>query len=360
MKRKKSEDIAGEIRKLINTEKYGDGTRLPPERELAKKLGTTQLTINKAISMLQAEGLVDKRHGSGNYALRKSKFKTVSFLVEEIGSSPNPIWYAAYEAFHMLATSRGITVRLCIIPQDCVNITKNHFEPSDLLVAALSLNPERVESILSHRIPVIWLEEYAGDLRGPSIHFDNYEAGRMAAEFMILKGCRKFLYVTFSMAKAASKYGDYTSDRRFEGFRRGIVDLGKGECSVQYYSCIGDFEKFSPELRPYFVKRGMIDGVLAFADSIAFYVIKAAFGAGRRVPEEMAVMGIDGLSWGEFQRPSLTSIRQPINLLGQKAFEIAGKIFAGEEVDGNISIKPEIVVRESAEFGGGLKKVVNS
>ncbi|HBC89593.1 MAG TPA: hypothetical protein DCZ94_21865 [Lentisphaeria bacterium] len=359
MKRKKSEDIASEIRKLINTEEYIDGTRLPPERTLAKKLGTTQLTINKAISMLQAEGLVDKRHGSGNYALRKSRFKTVCFLVEEIGRTPNPIWYSAYEAFHILAMSKAINVRLCIIPHNCFNITKNHFDPSDLLVAALALNPERVASISSHKIPVIWLEEYEEPLVGPSIYFDNFEAGRMAADFMIRKGCRKFLYVTFSMAKASSKYGDFTSDRRFDGLRRGIVELGKGECSVQYYSCIGDFEKFTPELKPYFETKGMIDGVLAFSDRIAFYAIKAALEAGRKIPEELAVMGIDGLPWGEFQRPSLTSIRQPINEIGLKAFEVANQIFSGNEVDKAIRIKPEIIIRESTSFGGGLKKAVN-
>ncbi|GEM_PF-3748930 len=359
MKRKKSEDIAGEIRKLINAEDYKDGTRLPPERTLAKKLGTTQLTINKAISMLQAEGLVDKRHGSGNYALRKSRFKTVSFLVEEIGNSPNPIWYSEYESFHMSAMDKGINVRLCIIPHHCIDVTKNHFDPSDLLVSALSLNPERVASISSHGIPVIWLEEYEGELQGPSVVFDNFEAGRMAAEYMIGKGCRKFLYVTFSMAKTASRYGDFTSDRRFEGFRRGIVENGKGECSCQYYSCIGEFSKFSPELRPYFEKPGLVDGVLTFCDNVAFHVMKAAFEAGRRIPEELAVMGIDGLPWGDFQRPPLTSIKQPINKMGQKAFEVAQQIFAGKEPAKITKIKPEIIVRESTDFGR-VEKACNS
>jgi len=310
--------------------------------------------------VLQAEGLVEKRHGSGNYALRKSKFKTVTFLVEQTGRSPNPIWYAAYEAFHMLAVAKGITVRLCIIPGDCINITKNHFDQSDLFVAALALNPERVASISSHGIPVIWLEEYEGRLPGPSVCFDNFEAGRIAAEFLIGKGCRKLLYVTFSMSKHGSRYGDFTSDRRFEGFRRGIVEYGKGACSVQYYTCVGDFVKFTPELRPYFETRGMIDGVLAFCDNTACLVIKAAFDAGRKVPEELAVMGIDGLPWGEFQRPSLTSVIQPINEIGLKAFEVAERIFNGEKVEDVAKLEPEIVARESTNFGGGLKKACNS
>ncbi|HOK04531.1 MAG TPA: substrate-binding domain-containing protein [Victivallales bacterium] len=352
--------ITDEIRKLIDSKCFDDNAKLPSERRLAKLLGTTQVTINKALTLLQNEGTIVKKHGSGNYVLRRSKYVTINFLIEEIGQRLNPIWYSIYEAFYFAASlNKGVKVKLDIIPKDCHYITREHFENADILISGIHLYPERVESILSHNIPVIWLQEYPEPLDGAFVCFDNFTAGKMAAEHLISTGCKKLLYVTFSMSYGMSSYGDYTSDLRFDGFRRGVVDFGMNECSLQFYSCFGDFSKFIPELYPFFTRENMVDGILTFADHIALYPIRAAKKAGRRIPEDLRIVGIDGQQLSEIHTPSLTTLRQPTEEIGKRALETAISILNNKPYEKIQKFKPELIIRESTSLNANLKGAEN-
>lgn len=55
------------LRKLIDKGGYRPGTRLPSERELVERFGCARLTVRRALQELEADGLVERRHGSGSY-----------------------------------------------------------------------------------------------------------------------------------------------------------------------------------------------------------------------------------------------------------------------------------------------------
>jgi GntR family transcriptional repressor for pyruvate dehydrogenase complex len=59
--------IADQIRALIRSGEYATGSRLPPERDLAKQLGVSRPSVREALIALEVEGLVDVRIGSGIY-----------------------------------------------------------------------------------------------------------------------------------------------------------------------------------------------------------------------------------------------------------------------------------------------------
>src|SRR5450631_2570481 len=61
--------IAEQIRTLIGSGEYPLGTRLPPERDLARQLGVSRPSVREALIALEVEGLVDVRVGSGIYVL---------------------------------------------------------------------------------------------------------------------------------------------------------------------------------------------------------------------------------------------------------------------------------------------------
>src|SRR6187397_828788 len=64
--------IADQIRALIRSGEFVAGSRLPPERDLAKQLGVSRPSVREALIALEVEGLVDVRIGSGIYVLRTS------------------------------------------------------------------------------------------------------------------------------------------------------------------------------------------------------------------------------------------------------------------------------------------------
>jgi GntR family transcriptional repressor for pyruvate dehydrogenase complex len=66
-----SDDLAGQIRRLIIREAISEGSRLPPERELAERFGASRPTVSQALRILSLMGLVEIRRGSGAYVLRR-------------------------------------------------------------------------------------------------------------------------------------------------------------------------------------------------------------------------------------------------------------------------------------------------
>ena len=61
--------IADQIRGLIKSGEFQPGSRLPPERDLAKQLGVSRPSVREALIALEVEGLVEVRIGSGIYVL---------------------------------------------------------------------------------------------------------------------------------------------------------------------------------------------------------------------------------------------------------------------------------------------------
>lgn len=62
--------IQAKLRDFVREEQIPPGRRLPPERELAQRLGVSRTSLRQALTALRVEGLIDVRHGDGIYLLR--------------------------------------------------------------------------------------------------------------------------------------------------------------------------------------------------------------------------------------------------------------------------------------------------
>jgi DNA-binding LacI/PurR family transcriptional regulator len=86
--------------------------------------------------------------------------------------------------------------------------------------------------------------------------------------------------------------------------------------------------------------------IIAANDMTAFGVISALAARGLRVPEDVSVIGFDGLSLGGRFNPGLTTIRQPIADMGSIAMDLAERKAADGSV-GHVMLQPELLVRAS-------------
>jgi len=68
---RRADEVAAQIRNLIIGEQIAEGARLPPERELAERFGASRPTVSQALRSLSLMGLVEIRHGSGAYVIRR-------------------------------------------------------------------------------------------------------------------------------------------------------------------------------------------------------------------------------------------------------------------------------------------------
>ncbi|MGX1565953.1 LacI family DNA-binding transcriptional regulator [Streptomyces sp. NPDC055506] len=96
--------------------------------------------------------------------------------------------------------------------------------------------------------------------------------------------------------------------------------------------------------------RPEITAVFGFNDLIAVGAMRTARRRGRVVPDDLAVLGFDGLSLGELVDPALTTLHIDKRRLGRLAVEQMARLCAGQEPlrGADAWVTPELVVRESA------------
>ncbi|WP_329277399.1 FadR/GntR family transcriptional regulator [Streptomyces sp. NBC_01451] len=77
------EQVLDRLRNYVVEGGLGAGDRLPPERDLAARLGVSRASVKQAIVVLEVQGLVEARHGGGTYLVRDSlEVEPVEQLVE--------------------------------------------------------------------------------------------------------------------------------------------------------------------------------------------------------------------------------------------------------------------------------------
>jgi DNA-binding LacI/PurR family transcriptional regulator len=111
----------------------------------------------------------------------------------------------------------------------------------------------------------------------------------------------------------------------------------------------------SPQLgyavtRRLLARREPFTALFAFNDISAIGAIRALRENGLRVPKDVSVIGFDDIQSAEFQNPALTTVRQPLHQMGKIAAETLLRRITrpgqGSRT-GQITVKPEIVLRES-------------
>jgi LacI family transcriptional regulator, galactose operon repressor len=88
--------------------------------------------------------------------------------------------------------------------------------------------------------------------------------------------------------------------------------------------------------------------LFAYNDISAIGAIRAFQESGLRVPQDVSVIGFDDIPAAAFNYPSLTTIRQPLHKMGEIAVDLlVGQLEHKREWQKDISVQPEIVIRES-------------
>lgn len=92
-----------------------------------------------------------------------------------------------------------------------------------------------------------------------------------------------------------------------------------------------------------------LDAVFVHSDLMAVGVLGAVEASGRRVPDDVAVVSCDDLSFAAYLRPPLTTVRVPLRETGAQAVEMLLRRLSGEDVDVETVLLPvELVVRQSS------------
>ncbi|HLK05457.1 MAG TPA: LacI family DNA-binding transcriptional regulator [Candidatus Acidoferrum sp.] len=97
--------------------------------------------------------------------------------------------------------------------------------------------------------------------------------------------------------------------------------------------------------------------LFAYNDISAIGAMRAFQEAGKRVPEDISVVGFDDINIASFSRPTLTTVRQPLKKMGRIAAKtLLDWIEGRSEYTPEIAVEPELVIRNSASTNPHARK----
>lgn len=138
-----------------------------------------------------------------------------------------------------------------------------------------------------------------------------------------------------------------TDDRR-RGFAKALDDAG---CTVpEERIAIGDYSQESGynNIQQWANERTLPTALFCASDTMAMGALLALHETNHRVPEDVAVVGFDGLPSSRYTIPPLTTVRQPVYEKGKAAADVlVDEIEESESSPIQKVLKPELVVRES-------------
>lgn len=153
--------------------------------------------------------------------------------------------------------------------------------------------------------PLVLVGEHIEASPFAHVTVDNRAAMRAATEHLLAHGCRRLALVGPAATDAAS----VALNRRAAGFHDALSRRGMAIADT----ALGTVTEFTPAegrraTQELLASGAVFDGVVAVNDSVAFGVMSALWDAGRRVPEEVAVIGMDDVVAARYSTPSLSTI----------------------------------------------------
>lgn len=290
-------------------------------KDVAKHAGVSVATVSRVLNNSGYVGKdtrikVEKAIKELNYkpnevarSLFKKQSSAIGLIVPDI---TNPFFPELARAVEDTAIQLGYNVILCNSDED-ENKEQNYLDVlqqqyvKGIIVSSNTMTAKQIEQL---NIPVVSIDRVIS--KGlPTIVVENKKGAMMATRFLQSKGCRRIGHI-----KGTS--GVVNAEERCEGYKE-IV--GGEPWFKETYITEGQYDMQSSiqATLELLQRHPDIDGIFAANDIMAIGAIKAAYQLGRKVPQDIAIIGFDGISLSKATTPELTTIQQPIYEMGEKA-----------------------------------------
>ncbi|WP_431430208.1 LacI family DNA-binding transcriptional regulator [Actinophytocola sp.] len=171
------------------------------------------------------------------------------------------------------------------------------------------------------------------------VDVDNVGGAQLAAERLLSAGRRR-------IATIAGPQDMTAGNDRLNGYRRALAAAGRKADRVAY----GEFTRESGEraMTELLDRHPDLDGVFAANDLMAMGALRCLRAAGRRVPEDVSVVGYDDIEMAKHTEPPLTTIHQPVVDQARTMTELLLTQIGGDPVGDPVVLPTELIERASA------------
>ncbi len=284
----------------------------------------------------QAVQTLDYRPNQIARSLSKKQLQTIGLIVPDI---TNPFFPELARAIEDVALKEGFTVILCNSDEQHEKELRYIESLQQKYIAGfiIATNQLPKDTYRSLNVPVVLLDRVL-DADLPSVTSQNEMGALMAVQYLIEKQAKEILFI--------SGPNDLEPvQQRLAGFKKGTANM-----TTHIYESPFDFNAAEKIAYDALQKHSSVDAVFASSDMIAFGVLKAANSLKIDIPNDLQVIGFDGIALGAIVTPGLTTIAQDIYALGETAANMLVTLIKGETLQQEHQmIATKLVIRETTK-----------
>lgn len=330
---------------------YPGGAQLPTESELCSEFGLSRQTIRRALQELVNSRILYKVQGSGTFVQAQLIKETQRHIAVVCTYAEEYIFPPIMKGIEQVISKEGYSVQISFTDNEVIREREALKRIlADDSIAGLIAEPSKsalpnpnlrlYDRIKEKGIPVVYFNAVYPGIHDPCVSMNDCLVAEEATTLLLQKGHKKI--------GGIFKADDIQGHLRYQGY---INALLKAETEVGENRIIWldtqDVRQIK-ETEDYIIKR--LEGCTAlfcYNDTVAFHVIQFLQNAGKRVPEDVSVIGIDNAALSDMARIPITTFDHPKENLGKKTAEILLSKMNGDEVTGQLFMNAPLVWRSS-------------
>ncbi|QWB95745.1 LacI family transcriptional regulator [Mycoplasmatota bacterium] len=304
----------------------------PTIRDVAKKANVSVSTVSRVINqkgyvhedtkvlvnnIIKELGFIPNQLAR---SLTNRSSKIIGVIVPHIGPS---FYGELLEGIESQAAAYGYKIMFCHTQDDPERELEylkffEQYNIEGLIIASNFSNTDKLEQL---KIPVITVDHIL-DENIPSITSNNIKGGELAAQKLLDIGAKNILVFrgpSFLL----------TTMERTIGFLNVLKPSKK-------FADIYDFDLVNPDvklLEEILKNNPQVDGIFTFSDTIALATLNILKKLGRRVPEDISLIGYDDTQFSKWATPSITTIHQSVKFMGQQSFVNLSRLIRNVELE---------------------------
>lgn len=334
--------------------------------DVAKAAGVSQATVSYVLSgRWEKNGISEKTRDAVEAAARQLGYRTnrmaqslklgKSMVVGVVvsPSSSNNFFMEIVLAQEKFLAEAGYLVVLvhsfddAAIERKRIDVIKGYDVDGMLIVpASTGGKTDVIGGLLNDHWPFVLVDKEVDGIAANFVGTDDLAGARLAVEHLVALGHRHIAHVS-------GPRGTSTADARRQGY---LEVLREHDLPVRDDFIVGDSwpndmaarHKAARVAAPLFRRDPRPTAVFACTDVAAWGVYDAAHDAGLRIPQDLSVLGYADLAPSEIVSPSLTSVRQPADLIGRESARLLLDVMENSQIEPQRVVLPvELVHRQS-------------
>lgn len=324
-------------------------------REVARLAGVSPATVSRVMNQTanvdeskkqRVQKVIRETGFKPNEAARTLYKKSAHLIGVIVPNIENPFFNEMAKAIEAEAYERGYRLTLCSSNDD-IEKEKNNIELLDRMNAdgiILLTNEEEIfEKIADSRIPVVILDrtvQHKNEVA--SIIADNYAGGRLSMEYMLDSGCKNIVAMRGPQNVSSGR-------DRYKGY---VEVCEERNVKVQYVDCLYDYEDGLKKTEEILKTYPDVDGIIAANDMVAISAYKVLTRQGKKVPDDIQLIGFDNIIMSQLMTPELTTVAQPIRDMGVKSAQVLIDYIEGKDVPEKNVFEVKLIERETTKKKG--------